>query len=139
MTATVTTFNAFVAAISITGVTRQYTFPPRSIGSADLPATFTRPPSTGYDLIGTCDSINRSYSLNLVCCVEAVGQNYQQPNYDKLLTLIDNALTAFAAADWMGSGFMGVTWSISPQDTAPIIVSDVAYWGFVATINARTN
>lgn len=119
----------------VTGVTRQYAYPPLLISTADLPASFVRPPSSGFSQIATCDPVGDTFSTSLVIAIEPAGQEIQATNYAALLTMLDNLNTALKAAAFTDT--IRHSWTLSAQDTQPIIVGGSAYWGVTATITAQ--
>lgn len=99
-----TTYTAFVtalAAMTVTGVTRKYTAPPASLGTADLPASFPMLASGNeVQLVFGNGNVGGGQS-NLICdlvfAIEPVGQGTQIQNFTAALTLIDAIVTASKA------------------------------------------
>jgi beta-galactosidase GanA len=74
-------------------------------------------------------------TCSLVVAIEPTGQNTQPTNYARMLDMAD----ALNAALRTNRGNLGaiVTWTISAQDTEPIIVGQTAYWGVTASVTKR--
>lgn len=125
-----------VAALKIDGVIRKYTYPPNSLVTADLPASFVMPPSNNYEIVSTCDADNDTFSIDLVIATEAVGQNTQSPNMDLIITTMDNANAALKGITL--SEMLPPEWTLAPQSTTPIVLSGTKYWGITATITAQS-
>ena len=132
------TIRAFVetlAALEVTKVKRRYKYPPLQLSTADLPASFVRPPRSDYDPMSVCDDTADSMSCRLVIATEPTGQSTQPANYDLMLTMADN-LNAAIKANYTTIGAL-VTWTIVAQDAEPILLGGSAYWGVTATITKR--
>jgi hypothetical protein len=129
------TFVTTVAGLDVAGVKRRYTYPPLQISTADLPASFVRPPNSTYDPLSICDDTADNMTCRLVVAIEPTGQSTQPANYDALLTMAD-ALNAAIKANYTDIGAL-VTWTILAQDTEPIFIGASAYWGVTATITKR--
>lgn len=131
----ITDFVTALAAVSVTGVTRDYTYSPASLNGADLPAKFVMPPASGYEAISTCSTEDDTITASLVVAVEAVAQDTQSANYTALLAMADNLNEALKS----GRGTLGglVTWTITSQNAEPVIVAGQAYWGVTATVTAQ--
>jgi hypothetical protein len=129
------TFVDTLAAIDVDGVKRRHGYPPLQISTADLPASFVRPPSSTYEPLSTCTDTDNEMVCSLVVAVEPTGQNTQPTNYAAMLTMAD----ALNSALRTNRGNLGaiVTWSISAQDVEPILVGQTAYWGVTASVTKR--
>jgi hypothetical protein len=132
---TIKTFVEALAAVDVAGVKRRYKYPPMQINTADLPASFPRPPQSNYDPMSICDDTADLIVAQLVIATEATGQNMQPTNYAAMLTMADN-LNAALKSNQTTLGAM-VTWVIRAQDTSPINVGGVPYWGVSATVTKR--
>ena len=124
-----------LAAVDVAGVKRRHGYPPLQISTADLPASFVRPPSSTYEPLSTCTDTDNEMTCSLVVAIEPTGQNTQPTNYARMLDMAD-ALNAAQSTN-RGSLCSIVTWSISAQDTEPIIVGQTAYWGVTASVTKR--
>jgi hypothetical protein len=129
------TFVDTLASIEVAGVKRRHGYPPLQINTADLPASFVRPPSSTYEPLSTCSDTDNEMVCALAVAIEPTGQSTQPANYAKLLEIAD-ALNVALRASRHNLGAI-VTWSISAQDTEPIIVGQTAYWGVTATVTKR--
>lgn len=129
----VVSFVDSLAALVVSGVITQYSYPPLQIATSDLPASFVRPPQSQYDPISVCSDVEDRMTCDFVVAIEPTGQNLQITNYSTLLTMID------AMNDTLKNTDLGamVTWSIIAQDTQPIIVGGTPYWGITAKITKR--
>jgi hypothetical protein len=132
---TIKSFVDTLAAVDVAGVKRKHGYPPLQISTADLPASFVRPPSSGYGPISTCSDTDDEMVCDLVVAIEPTGQNTQPANYARLLDMAD----ALNGAMKNNRGSLGaiVTWTIAAQDTEPIIVGQTAYWGVTASVTKR--
>jgi len=92
---TLTAFDTALSGLSITGVTRAYTYQALSVNTPDLPASFTRTPGAGIDYgLETCSG--NTLSLEHVIVMEPLGQEMQSVNHATALTMIDSLKTAMA-------------------------------------------
>jgi hypothetical protein len=130
-----TAFISALASLDVEGVRRQYTYPPLQISTADLPASFVRPPLTNYEPVSICDDTSYTYTCQLVIAIEPTGQNIQPVNYADMVTMVDAANEAFNA-NWRDLGAL-VTWQINAQDREPIIIGQTPYWGVTVTVQSR--
>ena len=133
--ASIETFVEEVGQLVISGVTRQYIYPPLQISTADLPASFVRPPRTAHAQLATCDEVGDVFTVQLVIAIEPTGQNVQPSNYAALLTMLDNVNTALKGATF--TNLLPASWTLAAQDSQPIILSNAAFWGVIATITAQ--
>ena len=128
-----TEFVAGLAALAVTGLKRNFTEPPASIGSADLPAMWPGLPrgsepaltfktAGGWPVL-TCD---------LVIATEAKGQGTQMQNYAGMLTIMDNLSTALRATK---IGRATLTWTMTAN--VLVEVAGTTYWAVIATIDGR--
>lgn len=127
--------NSTLAALSITGLVRQYTYPPLSLSTADLPCSFPMPPSTAYTPLTACTDTDDTLSQRLVIVTEAATQNTQAQNYADIITYADRLNQALK--DNRDSIGALVSWVINAQDTEPIFVAGNAYWGVSATVTVQ--
>jgi len=134
--ASIETFVDEVAAVTLTSAVRQYTYPPRHLNTADLPASYVMPPSSTYEIVATCDGVNDTFVVVWVVATEAVGQNRQPQNFEAMVQMMDEINAALKAATF--TDMLPPTWTLTAQDNAPIIVADTAYWGVTATITAQS-
>lgn len=132
---TMTAFIAALASLPVDDIRRQYVYPPLQISTADLPASFVRPPMTVYEPISVCDDTSYTYTCQLVIAIEPTGQNIQPANYEAMVVMIDNANEAFNA-NWRDLGAL-VTWQVNAQDREPIIIGQTPYWGVTVTVQSR--
>ena len=95
------TYTGFVnnlSGMTITGVTRQYTAPPATFNTADLPTSYPRVPEGANSMV-TLDGGRglHTATVDLVIVVEMVRQNSNPTNFSAAIALIDAMETAFAA------------------------------------------
>lgn len=133
---TTTTYAAFVAAvagITITGVTRKYTSPPASIGTADLPASLPLIPQGGDQPIvfgtGGSGNVGHTMRMDLVIVYEPVGQNTNAVNFAGCLTIMDNTTTALRALTRPVNG----PWNWSMRQGIATI-GNVDYWAVIVSV-----
>jgi hypothetical protein len=131
----ITSFVTTLAGLTVTGVTRKYTYPPLQIGTADLPASFVRPPQSDYEPIATCEDVNETAVCQLVVAIEPTGQNLQPTNYAAMLAMVD-AVNDTLRTNQFSLGAL-VSWTIAAQDREPVIVGGTPYWGVTATVTKR--
>ena len=120
---TLTAFDAALSGLSITGVTRAYTYQALTVQTPDLPASFTRLPGAGIGYNQETCSGN-SLSLELVVALEPLGQGTQSTNHSAVLTMIDNVKTALDTL-YTASLF---TWSAA---VAIENIGEVSHWVIV--------
>ena len=130
---TLKTLTDGLAALTVTGVTRKFTEPPASLGSADLPAQWPGLPSA--DMTVMTFAGGRGWDpvrCDLVIAVEAVGQNTQSANYAATITIVDNLRAALEGAS-IGNGKLTGTITANVQ----VQVADTTYWAVIATVEGR--
>ena len=134
-----TTYAAFTAAVSgasITGVTRQYTYAPDALSTADLPASWIRLPGGGTNL-GTlasqCSNTGATRAVELVVCLEPVNQDTTSANHAAAITMMDNVETALDALGAHGAALGNVIleYTLAGQG---VIVGGVPFWSVVAAV-----
>lgn len=136
MAMTYSTFVSNLAGLTVTGVTRAYTYPPRAVETADLPAMFPRIPSGTEGPMTVKDhGGNPEITCELVILYEAVEQNTQPTNFTNTLTQLDNLNTALRGAPvGKNTGAIGtgpLTWTIQHTQVER---GDRDYWAVVATV-----
>ena len=129
----ITTYAAFttaLAGLTVTGVTRKFTEPPESSGTADLPASWPGlPRGDEHPITFTSEGGWSTCVCDLVIAVEAVGQNTQSANYASTMTIIDALSTALRGTT---IGRTKLLWTISAN--VQVIVAGTPYWAVVATV-----
>jgi hypothetical protein len=130
---TYASFSAALAALTVTGVTRKFTYPPPSLATADLPASWPGLPS-GNEPMMTFQTAGGwpALTCDLVVALEPTAQNTQSANYAATVAMMDNLSTALRSGT-IGRGPM--TWTITAN--VQIQVADVTYWAVIATIEIR--
>ena len=124
---TLTAFDSALSGLSITGVTRAYTYQALAVHTADLPASFTRLPGAGIDY-GQETCSGNSLTLEHVVVLEPLGQGTQSLNHTAVLTAIDNLKTAM---DTLYTNKL-FTWSARIQREP---VGEVQHWAIVTEAN----
>ena len=127
------TYTAGLAALSVTGVTKKFTEPPGSIGTADLPAMWPglprgEEPAMTFQTSGGWPTL----TCELIIAVEAVNQGTQAQNYALVVSILDNLSTALRTANL---GRYLLTWTVNANAT--VEVSGTSYWAIVCTIAGR--
>lgn len=130
-TTTMTQWVDAFQALTVSGVTRHYDYPPLSLNTSDLPAAWPGPFGSNKSRDDfTCVGLNWSRQIEYTIAVEAVGQSTQPTNYDALVTMADALETALKA--------MAVTTFIDPVINMGIrSVAGVDYWALVADVTGR--
>ena len=130
-----TTYRAFVdalEALTVTGVTRQFTQGPPSgaTGVGDCPAQYVRAPSGNErPLVFGEQGGWATMTAEVVILVEPVGQNRQPDNFDNTVDMMDALTTALQGASCITKS--KINWSIRQTiDT----VAGMDYWAVVATV-----
>lgn len=131
-----TTYAAYAAAVgalTVTGVTRKYDHTPVSLSAADLPAQFIRLPNGGRDAgaVSTCSGSGKRRDIELVICVEAVGLDNAEPNFDATVSMMDALETALAA---MTKPLPIISYELR---SGGVSVGGTGYWAVIATITGR--
>ena len=128
-----TTFTQLVTAVSgmsVTGVTRQLSYTPNSISTADCPLSFPRLPGGGKpEIVSTCFASGRTKSIDLVVVIDPAGQNTTDANFAATVAMADNLETAVSSLSFSGHR---LTYAIS-MDTA-VNTDNTGYWAVVLTV-----
>ena len=125
-------FRDALQAMTVTGVTTHYDYPPESLG--ELPAAFCSLPTAGLgDYIVSCVNENRTRTMLYVICLEAGAQDKNEQNYELLAPAIDNLETALETTLATLANFYG--YEITAGE---VVVAGIAYWGITATITIRS-
>lgn len=124
------TFVNNLTALSITGVTRSYTSPPKQVNTADLPALWPQLPSAENNIVTfTYERGLRQSRVDLIIAVEPYDQNTSIANFAKTITLLDNVESALYA----NAMAIGIDrWSIEQglMEVAP----ETMYWILAVTV-----
>lgn len=93
---TSTSFDSTLSGLSITGVTRAYTYEKLTIHTPDLPASYVRLPgaATNLDTATTCSGDGFTLTEEHVVVMEPLGQGTQSLNHTAALTMLDSIRTA---------------------------------------------
>ena len=128
---TYTAFAQALAALTITGVTRAVTEPPRQVSTADLPLQFVRLP-TGEESARTRDHPGGwlSITCELVIVLEPVQQGTQPVNYAATLAMMDAVSVALRATDLANSRNR---WTI--RGDWIYLGGETVYWAVVASVS----
>lgn len=130
---TLATFVSSVVGCSPSGVKKEYAYPPLSLSTADLPASFVMPPESGLSAqVTTCRVGEKIRACEFVVVIEPVAQETQPVNYSALVTMADAVETALDALDLTT---FGLTYEINT--TSEIAVAGVQYWGVSAMVSGR--
>lgn len=130
---TYTQFNTNLAALSPTGVTKKFAYPPAALNTADLPAAWTQLPE-GNEPMMTFGSYGGWVELKAqyIVAIEPAEQNTQAANYAAALTMMDAVTTALRAATGLCAG--PVEWRIRQ---AIVNVAGVDYWSVVVEVTGN--
>lgn len=123
----------FVGALgnmTVTGVTKKMTSPPRQVSTAQLPLQFPRLPAgtNSVETLSSTTALKRG-TCELVILIEAVGQSTLPLNFALALTLLDNldaALGTLAASGTVDD------WAI--RQDAEVLADGTQFWALVATV-----
>jgi len=132
----ITGYRSFVDALTsltVVGVQRKYTEPPKSISSADLPAMYPGLPS-GEETAMTFQTAGGWPTLicDLIVVVEAVAQDTQSVNFAATVDIMDNLSSVLRQAS---IGRAALTWTMTTN--VQVQIAGTTYWAVVATINGR--
>lgn len=132
-----TDFVTALSALTVSGVVRQYTEPPRAVSSADLPVSYTRLPSGEEPPLTTGDRAGGwpTLTAELVVLVQAIEQNNQQPNYTDTLNMMDNVSAALRGVTTKVLAMSKPSWQIRIDIVS--LNEQTAYWAVIATVTAR--
>ena len=131
----ITTYAAFVAylaALTVSGVTRKFTYPPASLTTADLPAQWPQLPK-GEESALTFQTEGGwpTLTCDLVVALEPAAQDTQSANFTAATAMLDKISTALRGAD---IGRAPLEWRM---EVAGVVVSGERYWAVVAHVTAK--
>ena len=128
------TYASFVSALSglsVTGVTRKVSQPPRQVNTAELPLQYTQLPT------GEEESRSRDHpggwltiTCEVVVLLEPILQSTQTLNYAATVAMMDNLSAALRATDFARSRNR---WTI--RGSLVNLGNDTVYWGVVARVS----
>lgn len=131
---TLTDFYYALSRVSVTGVVRNFEWPPDSLATADLPALWVELPDADNGgesaWASACDGTGKARTARLILAIEPAGQDNAQPNTRAVVTMMDRLETALDAL-----GYPLITYILTGGE--PIGVSQTAYWGVTATVTIR--
>ena len=135
MAYTAAAFITALSGLSITGVTRMYTYPPETVNNADMPSAYVRLPElsnerTTMGLSGDPETID-TVQAELVLLVRSINVSDNADNFSTEVSLIDNVNAALKNA--ISASAPIDRWTIR-QETAT--VGESGYWAIVATVEA---
>ena len=129
-----TTFAAFADALvglTYSGVTRNYSYPPQQISTADMPLMYPRLPEVSHDVIDLAYGVSTEQAqIELVFLVEPGGQNINEANFDAMVALLDAIDTTLSTN---AATICANRWEIR-QETA--VFENTSFWALVATVEA---
>jgi len=119
-----------LSGMSVTGVTRKYTEPPRSLNTADLPAMWPQLPTAENSSV-TLTHISglRQASVDLIIAVEPYQQSTNNANFAATIALIDNVETALVTN---AASFDIDRWTI--RQGILEITEGSAFWILIVTV-----
>lgn len=135
-----TTYAAFVAAVaatSITGVTKKYTYKPVAVDISSGAASYVDLPSGGLnrETLTSCTSGGKQRAVDFVVVFEAVGQEQHSVNYATAITYLDRveaALDTARRAKTYGTPILDYELSVQA-----VPLGDVNHWAVVASIEGQ--
>ena len=134
----VTTYRSFVdalEALTITGVSKQYTQGP-PVGSPttdDCPAQFVRYPGSDEHAIVFGEQLGwPTLRADLVVLVEPVGQNLGGENFDATVDMMDAVAIALRGAPCITKSHLRVSMRQTIEE-----VAGQAYWAVVANVEGN--
>lgn len=124
-------------AMVVPGVARRYDFPPASLNTAELPASFPM----GFRIIETPLTFQShggfpTFEVDFFIACEAVGQSSQPDNYTLILEMSDNLRETLAAVPPLAIAKSVVTWEIAAGNVQ-VEVAGTPYWAVQATITGK--
>ena len=128
---TYATFTTALSGLTIAGVTRKLTEPPRQVSTADLPLQFVRLP-TGEESARTRDHPGGwiTITCDLVVVLEPVQQGTQPVNYAATLAMMDAVSAALRATDLAQSRNR---WTM--RGDWIYLGGETVYWAVVASVS----
>jgi hypothetical protein len=134
---TPTTYASFVAAVAgltITGVTRKYAYPPQSIGTADLPASFPLIPAGGDQpiIFNQGGNLGHVMRMDFVIAYEPTAQSTSESNFSGCITMMDNATTALRAMTRPTQG--AFSWTMRQ---GAVTIGNVEYWAVIVSLEGN--
>ncbi len=119
---------AGIQAMSVTGVTKTYSYPPTSLSTADLPAAWPHQFDMSLNnIISSCSDLNKARTCNYFIALEPTPQSTQSANYEAMIAMVDNLETAIQALTVMEF----VTFTIR---SVIVTVAGNEYWGLEAVL-----
>ncbi len=119
---------AGIQAMSVTGVTKTYTYPPTSLNTADLPAAWPHQFDMSLgNIISSCSDLNKARTCNYFIALEPTPQSTQSANYEAMIAMVDNLETAIQALTVMEF----VTFTIR---SVIVTIAGGEYWGLEAVL-----
>ena len=128
---TITQFVTAMSGLSVSGVTRSFTYKPASVHTADLPALYVELPGsgTGSEFVSTCSGLGKTRSVELVVLLQTINQEQEEPNYDATVTMMDSLETALDTYESTSS--MIINYDISAGGRE---VGGAYFWAATATV-----
>lgn len=117
-----------IQAMSVTGVTKTYSYPPTSLNTADLPAAWPHQFDMNLNnIISSCSDLNKARTCNYFIALEPTPQSTQSANYEAMIAMVDNLETAIQALTVMEF----VTFTIR---SVIVTIAGGEYWGLEAVL-----
>ena len=129
---TYATLVSYLGALTITGVTRKFTYPPTSLATADLPAMFPQLPR-GEEAAMTFQANGGwpAMTCDLVVALEPAAQETQSANFSAAVAMLDKVSAALRGAD---VGKAPLSWRI---EQTGVTVAGINYWAVVAHVTTK--
>lgn len=130
---TLTQFVSGLASLPVAGVVRQYTAPPASLSTSDLPASWTQLPSgeRGVASYRPSEFNWRAYRAQLIVATQPFAQDTQEANYADVLAMVDAVMDALQNADICAGPLQ---WSVH---VGVVTVAGVQYWAVIADVEGN--
>ena len=129
-------FISTLAAISISGVKRQYGSPPKKLAAADLPASYPRAPqSEEFSITGSDHGGWPKMTAELVLVYEAVNLDTPDANFKGALAAWAIMSTAFRNLPLgLNTGALGKSKLDVEMRQDVTTIGGIAYWAVTATV-----
>lgn len=124
------TFVNNLAGMSVSGVTRAYTEPPRTLNTVDLPAMWPRLPEAENSVVTLTQVAGlRSATVELVIALEPYQQSTQSANFAATIAMLDAIETALVAN---ATSFGIDRWIVRQELTG--FTETIAYWSLIVSV-----
>lgn len=122
---------AAIQAMTVTGVTQRFTYPPASLNTADLPASWPQPFGVSRpQIVSSCNDLNKTRTCTYYIAIEPIPQSTQSANYEAVIAMVDNLETALNTLETAG------TMEFINYEIRSIVVrvAETDYWALEAVL-----